>query len=171
MAGGVQSDSEIGFRRAKTPHLARGLRPCGTPRRAFARFERASWKKSACEDIGMGRPRLAEGAIRENFTVRLTAAERARVEEQAQRLKLSPSDYARACLVRGTVRVVREEGHDPEQVRALLAIGNNLNQIARHLNASGAFSPAKLDEVLDAISALLTEAGRRHGPANDQAGA
>jgi len=25
--------------------------------------------------------------------------------------------------------------------------------------------------VLDAISALLTEAGRRHGPANDQAGA
>ena len=119
----------------------------------------------------MGRPRLTEEAVRENFTVRLSAAERARVEEQAQRLKLSPSDYARACLVRGTVRVVREDGHDPEQVRALLAIGNNLNQIARHLNASGAFSPAKLDEVLDAISALLTEAGRRHGPANDQAGA
>lgn len=119
----------------------------------------------------MGRPRLAEHAIRENFTVRLSAAERARVEEQAQRLKLSPSDYARACLVRGTVRVVREDGHDPEQVRALLAIGNNLNQIARHLNATGAHAPAKLDEVLDAISALLTEAGRRHGPANDQAGA
>lgn len=119
----------------------------------------------------MGRPRLAEHAIRENFTVRLTATERARVEEQAQRLKLSPSDYARACLVRGTVRVVREEGFDPEQVRALLAIGNNLNQIARHLNATGAHSPAKLDEVLEIISALLTEAGRRHGPANDEAGA
>lgn len=119
----------------------------------------------------MGRPRLAEHAIRENFTVRLTAAERARVEEQARRLRLTPSDYARACLVRGTVRVIQDEGFDPEQVRALLAIGNNLNQIARHLNASGAFSPAKLDAVLDAISALLTEAGRRHGPANDQAGA
>ena len=119
----------------------------------------------------MGRPRLAEGAIRENFTVRLTAAERARVEEKARQLNLSPSDYARACLVRGTVRVVQEGGFDPELVRGVLAIGNNLNQIARHLNTSGAFSPAKLDAVLDAISALLTEAGRRHGPANDQAGA
>ena len=119
----------------------------------------------------MGRPRLAEGAIRENFTVRLTAAERARVEEQAQRLKLSPSDYARACLVRGTVRVVQDEGFDPEQVRALLAIGNNLNQIAHRLNATGKHAPAKLDAVLDAIRALLIAAGRRHGPANDQAGA
>ena len=119
----------------------------------------------------MGRPRLAENAIRENFTVRLTAAERARVEEQAQRFNLSPSDYARACLVRGTVWVVREDGHDPEKVRALLAIGNNLNQIARHLNATGTHAPAKLDAVLDVISALLTEAGRRHGPANDEAGA
>jgi len=45
-----------------------------------------------------------------------------------------------------------------------------LNQIARHLNATGAHSPAKLDDVLDAISALLTEAGRRHGPARHEAG-
>jgi len=131
--------------------------------------ECASWKKSACEDFGMGRPRLAENAIRENFTVRLTAAERARVEEKARQLNLSPSDYARACLVRGTVRVVQEDGFDPELVRGLLAIGNNLNQIAHRLNATGTHAPAQLDVVLDVISALLTEVGRRHGPANDEA--
>ena len=119
----------------------------------------------------MGRPRLAENAIRENFTVRLTAAERARVEEKARQLNLSPSDYARACLVRGTVRVVQEGGFDPELVRELLAIGNNLNQIAHRLNATGTHAPAQLDVVLDVISALLTEVGRRHGPANDEAGA
>jgi len=109
----------------------------------------------------MARPRLAETEIRENFTVRLSPAERARVEEQAQRLKLSPSDYARACLMRGTVRVVREEGHDPEKVRALLAVGNNLNQIARHANATGQIDPTELHEVLAMVRAILTEAGRQ----------
>jgi len=109
----------------------------------------------------MGRPRLAENAIRENFTVRLTAAERARVEEKARQLNLSPSDYARACLVRGTVRVVQEGGFDPELVRGVLAIGNNLNQIARHLNTTGQIDPTELHEVLAMVRAFLTEAGRQ----------
>jgi hypothetical protein len=111
----------------------------------------------------MARPRLAESELRENFTVRLSLAERAAVEERARLLKLTPSDYARACLVQGTVRVIREEGHDPEKVRALLAIGNNLNQIARRLNASGEVPPLLL-EVLNTVRAVLTEAGRAHGP-------
>ena len=111
----------------------------------------------------MARPRLAEDAIRENFTVRLSAAERAAVEDKAALLKLTPSDYARACLVQGTVKIVREDGHNPEKVRALLAIGNNLNQIARRLNASGEVPPL-LSEVLGLVRALLTEAGRQYGP-------
>ena len=110
----------------------------------------------------MGRPRLAETEIRENFTVRLSPAERAAVEERARLLKMTPSDYARACLVQGTVKVIREAGHDPEKVRALLAIGNNLNQIARRLNASGE-TPTHLPEILETVRALLIEAGRAHG--------
>ncbi len=111
----------------------------------------------------MGRPRLANDEIRENFTVRISAAEREQVEEKARLLNLTPSDYARACLVQGTVKIVREEGHDPEKVRALLSIGNNLNQIARRMNASGEIPPL-LSEVLGMVRALLTEAGRPHGP-------
>lgn len=111
----------------------------------------------------MARPRLAETDLRENFTVRLSTAERAAVEERARLLKLTPSDYARACLVQGTVNIVREDGHDPETVRALLAIGNNLNQIARRLNASGETPPLLL-EVLETVRAVLSEAGRRRGP-------
>lgn len=111
----------------------------------------------------MGRPRLANDEIRENFTVRLSAAEREQVEEKARLLNLTPSDYARVCLVQGTVKIVREEGHDPEKVRALLSIGNNLNQIARRMNASGEVPPL-LSEVLGLVRALLTEAGRQHGP-------
>ena len=111
----------------------------------------------------MARPRLAEDALRENFTVRLSPAERAAVEGKARLLRMTPSDYARACLLQGTVKFVREEGHDPEKVRALLAIGNNLNQMARRLNASGEIPPL-LSEVLGIVRALLTEAGRQHGP-------
>ncbi len=111
----------------------------------------------------MGRPRLANDEIRENFTVRLSAAEREQVEEKARLLNLTPSDYARVCLVQGTVKIVREEGHDPEKVRALLSIGNNLNQIARRMNASGEVPPL-LSDVLGLVRALLTEAGRPHGP-------
>jgi len=111
----------------------------------------------------MGRPRLANDEIRENFTVRLSAAEREQVEEKARLLNLTPSDYARVCLVQGTVKIVREEGHDPEKVRALLSIGNNLNQIARRMNASGEVPPL-LSEVLGLVRALLTEAGRQYGP-------
>ena len=111
----------------------------------------------------MGRPRLANDEIRENFTVRLSAAEREQVEEKARLLNMTPSDYARVCLVQGTVKIVREEGHDPEKVRALLAIGNNLNQMARRMNASGEVPPL-LSDVLGLVRALLTEAGRQHGP-------
>jgi len=111
----------------------------------------------------MARPRLAETEIRENFTVRLSPAERAAVEARARLLKMTPSDYARACLVQGTVKVIQEQGHDPEKVRALLAVGNNLNQIARRLNASGEVPPL-LMEVLETVRAALTEAGRAHGP-------
>ena len=113
----------------------------------------------------MGRPRLTEEAVRENFTVRLSAAERAQVESKAQLLKMTPSDYARACLVQGTVKIVREEGHDPEKIRALLAIGNNLNQMARRMNANGE-TPPQLLEVLETVRAILTDAGRAHGPAH-----
>ena len=111
----------------------------------------------------MGRPRLAFDEIRENFTVRISAVEREQVEEKARLLKMTPSDYARACIVQGTVKVIHEEGHDPEKVRALLAIGNNLNQIARRLNASGEVPPL-LSEVLGTVRALLTDAGRVYGP-------
>ena len=119
----------------------------------------------------MARPRKAESETRTNFTVRVSTGERERILRNAHLLKMTPSDYGRVCMMQGPAKVIHEEGHDPEKVRALLAIGNNLNQIARHLNASGRLDPVELCEALDLISEILTEAGRRHGPANDEAGA
>jgi hypothetical protein len=115
MSGVAQPGSEIGFRKAKTDYLAKGLPPLWNPRRAFARQKRffGVSKKFLARKKIMARPRLAESELRENFTVRLSLAERAAVEERARLLKLTPSDYARACLMQGTVRVIREEGPRP----------------------------------------------------------
>jgi len=111
----------------------------------------------------MGRPRKAETTIKKNWNVRFSEDDRAIVLHNARLLRMTPSAYIRQCATQGTVKIVREAGHDPEKVRALLAIGNNLNQIARQLNAGGAVSPL-LSEVLGTVRALLTEAGRVHGP-------
>lgn len=111
----------------------------------------------------MGRPRKAETAIKKNWNVRFSEDDREIVLHNARLLRMTPSAYIRQCATQGTVKIVREAGHDPEKVRALLAIGNNLNQIARQLNAGGAVSPL-LSEVLGTVRALLTEAGRVHGP-------
>ena len=111
----------------------------------------------------MARPRQAE--TRNNYTVRLTSAERAEVEKRAALLGLKPPAYIRKCIVQGTVRVVQEEGHDPEKVRALVSLGNNLNQIARRMNASGAEAPPYLGALLQTIQAILTESGGQRGPA------
>jgi hypothetical protein len=109
----------------------------------------------------MARPRKAENETRTNFTVRLSTGERERILHNARLLKMTPSDYGRVCMMQGPAKVIHEEGHDPEKVRALLAVGNNLNQIARHANATGQIDPTELHEVLAMVRAILTEAGRQ----------
>ena len=111
----------------------------------------------------MGRPKKAEAAIKKNWNVRFSEDDREIVLRNARLLRMTPSAYIRQCATQGTVNIVREAGHDPEKVRALLAIGNNLNQMARQLNAGGEIPPL-LSEVLGTVRALLTEAGRVHGP-------
>ena len=93
-----------------------------------------------------------------------TDAQRREIERKAALLNLSLSEYVRRCAVQGTVRVVQEEGHDPAKVRALAAIGNNLNQIARRMNAGGAEAPPQLGALLEAIQEIIKETGTRHGP-------
>lgn len=116
----------------------------------------------------MARPRKAETEQMSTWMAfRATAAQRRQIDEKAALLKLSPSEYVRRCAVQGTVKIVREEGHDPEKIRALLSIGNNLNQIARRMNTTGEPAPPELGEVIVTIRDMLTEIGRRRFPGDD----
>jgi hypothetical protein len=113
----------------------------------------------------MARPRKAQAEQKTRFMgFRGTLEDEADIKDKAALLKLPYSEYMRLCSRQQTLRLVHEEGHDPEKVRALLAIGNNLNQIARHVNETGQIDPTELHAVLAMVRAILTEAGRLHGP-------
>jgi hypothetical protein len=112
----------------------------------------------------MARPKQHANENREPFSIRLSAAERETIGSEAKKLGLSPSEYVRLCALRGTVRIVSgSRKADPALMLNLLAIGNNLNQIARKMNAEGR-APDHLEETLSVLRDLLTEAGKACGP-------
>lgn len=105
----------------------------------------------------MARPKTADGAALRNFTVRLSDDDRAQIEETAANIGLNPSEYVRMCALKKTVRIVSDRKKaDPELLRSLLAIGNNLNQIARKLNATDR-TPANLDDAITVFNAFMRD--------------
>src|SRR3954471_16993049 len=91
-----------------------------------------------CERSYAGEKRTA--ALR----LQLTPQERGELEAAATRQgAASISAYARELLFRRSAAVVAATRRNPEAkalMRELSAIGNNLNQIARHLNTTGDLS-------------------------------
>jgi len=67
-------------------------------------------------------------------SVRLSEAERAELERRAAQNGVSLSAYLRGVIT-GHLKVQAVSKADPELLRQVAAIGNNLNQIARRVNA------------------------------------
>jgi hypothetical protein len=118
----------------------------------------------------------------EVVTIRLTKAERARLEQRASAAGLTVSAFAAQSLSTGrvTVEVTPSSALHPSLVAELKRIGNNVNQIATVLNA-GRYAPIRnivvqmrdllhtlvRDEVLAArIEAMGSPEGPPHGPAH-----
>lgn len=112
-----------------------------------------------------GRPQTATEARRDCVVAtRLTVAERATVEANAAALGLSVADHLRAAVVDAAPakrprRVSSRPMMTPDELAAcnrvggdLRALGNNLNQIARSLNAN-APRPV-LDALAEELDAL-----------------
>jgi hypothetical protein len=80
-------------------------------------------------------------------TVQLTPTERATLDERVAAAGIRClSDFARAAML-GRRLYARDPLREPA-LRELFAIGNNLNQLARHANATGQIDPQELDEAL-----------------------
>jgi hypothetical protein len=109
----------------------------------------------------MARPKTEKAKQRaEWFGFRLTLAERETINSAAANVGLSPSEYVRRCAFNGTVRVIHDKRKaDPALMLNLLAIGNNLNQIARKLNATDR-TAANLDDTIIILQELLNKVGQ-----------
>jgi hypothetical protein len=106
----------------------------------------------------MARPRGSEDERRsECFAIRLTPAERLALQDEAERLSISPTSLARQRLLSGRVVVHEHRRLDPRQAFELGRIGVNLNQIARALNSGQRLNPAAIEAALAELGELLAE--------------
>jgi hypothetical protein len=90
----------------------------------------------------------------------LTPSERAELDSAAALQGANVSDYSRELLFRRSAAIVAGTRHNPEAAalaRQLAAIGNLLNQIARHANTTGEIRDVEtLDDLLDLIKQALS---------------
>jgi hypothetical protein len=102
----------------------------------------------------------------EKMTVQLTPTERAELASAAEHGGAPTlSEFARELLFRrlGTPGVVAGTRRNPQAaalIHELNALGNNLNQIARHANTTGELGSARLAEVDDVLLAIKRAASR-----------
>lgn len=100
----------------------------------------------------MARPKKSPGELRDAFLqIRLTDEERAELEQRAQLLGVTLSEFVR----RRVLGMPLPPGVAEQRTRALLAtallrLGVNLNQVARHMNA-GRAAPADLAALIEDI--------------------
>lgn len=105
----------------------------------------------------IGRPRKAPGERRDDRlpNVRVTAAERAFVEQQAAAAGLPLVEYCRRRIL-GVIVRPRVAAADELALVELNRAGVNLNQIAKALN-SGRDLPADFSAVLDEVRAAVAK--------------
>ncbi len=106
----------------------------------------------------MGRPRKSEPRDRQ-LNLSLTAAEYESVVRRAEALGMRPVHFGRAALLaRSGIALSKNEPPDNMLRRVhgqLVRLGNNLNQMVRHLHQTGDPLPADLEPLLNDIRRII----------------
>ena len=106
----------------------------------------------------MGRPRTSEPRDRQ-LNLSLTATEYESVVRRAEALGMRPVHFGRAVLLgRGGGATSRQQPADNTSRllhAQLVRLGNNLNQMVRHLHQTGDPLPADLEPLLNDIRRLI----------------
>lgn len=108
----------------------------------------------------MGRPSKEKALDHKNIiTLRLTDIELAYLDQSAESLHVTRSEYLRNLILEKPMIYKYEVVADNEQLKKLNAeigkIGSNLNQIAKHLNQGGVRSMILQDRVHECIDKLF----------------
>jgi hypothetical protein len=110
----------------------------------------------------MSRPRKSEPRDRQ-FNLSLTAAELENITRRAEAVGMRPVHFGRAVLLdqRRTVQSASEPHRNLDRLiyGQLVRLGNNLNQMMRHLHQTGDPLPADLEPLLIDIRRIIA---RRH---------
>lgn len=106
-------------------------------------------------DSAMARPTLQPEKRRDDRlpNLRVTTAERVRVEEKAALAELSLVEYCRRAIFRSRI-APRRSSADQALLAELNSIGVNLNQIAKRVNSGRQLSP-EFPVVLAELKALI----------------
>ena len=94
--------------------------------------------------------------------VRVTQAELHSLQEQAEAVRLSPSEFIRQRVLSGRITPPRSPAQ-ASLIAELNRVGVNLNQIARQLNRGRSPDPHHLDHVLHELTQTLQKAARSYG--------
>jgi len=106
----------------------------------------------------MGRPRKSEPRS-EQFNLSLTASELASIKRRAQAVGMRPVHFGRALLLEEGRKSV-PKGEPASNANRLIygqlvRLGNNLNQLVRHLHQTGDPLPADLEPLLTDIRQII----------------
>ncbi|WP_198031728.1 plasmid mobilization relaxosome protein MobC [Bradyrhizobium sp. Ec3.3] len=111
----------------------------------------------------MVRPRVPDPRNKQ-LKLYFTAGELASIEKRAQALGMRPVHFGRAVLL-SDGRIVIPRDHDADARRQVLShlsrLGNNLNQMVRHLHATGDPLPADLEPLLIDIRRIIARGNSR----------
>jgi hypothetical protein len=110
----------------------------------------------------MGRPKVNEPRCHQ-LNLSLSATELAGIKRRASALGMRTAQFGRALLFqqeqRGTTK--REPGNNHQQLiyGQLVRLGNNLNQLVRHLHRTGEPLPGDLTPLLLDIRRIISREG------------
>lgn len=106
----------------------------------------------------MGRPRKTEPRDRQ-LNLSLTAGELENIRRRAEAVGMRPVHFGRAVLLESgrkpAASATRDGNPDRLVYVQLQRLGNNLNQLVRHLHATGEPLPADLEPLLRDIRQTL----------------
>jgi hypothetical protein len=111
----------------------------------------------------MIRPRTSEPRDKQ-FNLSLTASELASIQQRAEAVGMRPVHFGRALLLdenRNINSVKNEIGGNVERLiyAQLVRLGNNLNQLVRHLHRTGEPLPTDLTPLLTDIRQIMARGG------------
>ena len=106
----------------------------------------------------MGRKKKEFGAKEKRIFIRVSEDMHELISYEAEKSGLSISEFCRRVLLNRPIKklpiIIHDEREILQELRNINKVGNNLNQIARHLNEGGETNDALLHEIRKTLTTL-----------------